>query len=507
MLLNEYSILDTIVNKIGGKISSQNLALREKTSILFDFPKELSESGIRNLVVAKEGILNLMSLLGTDTNKSHLSLISHLIENFKKERTDSIAKELQRDENIVYFNGNLQKYNTTKGCYEACKEEDIIPKIKTISKVSLNTRECKEIVETHKTLCKIDDSNINLHRIDGLINSTNGMIKISEEEIELIPHSPEYYSTCCLGTSYIEDSDCPIWLSFLSETFEHYGPEKNKAILLLREIMGYMLIPGNKYQKLFYFYGKSRSGKSVIGHIISKLLGDENVSSIPFESLNDEQKIAELSSKLLNLSGELPRGVKIQSARIKSLVGEDKIQGRKLYSSPFDFINLAKIMVIGNNFATFDDNSGAILERIVLLTFETQVPEEKRNANLKNILEQELSGIFRWALNGLITLNKRGRFDEPQKNIEAKDHLEKKSDTIFYWLSEADLSDFENEIKGNTLKTTFKKFYQNYKDWCKEYHIDIEKRDEFKMRLSQESGIKVYKDTSKNQDCVEICLD
>lgn len=506
-MLKEYSVLDTIVNRIEGEVSLQNLSFREKTNILFNFSKELSESGVRNLVVAKDGVLKLMSILGTDTNKEHLSLISSLIKNFKKERTDSIAKELQRNENIVYFNGNPQKYNTIKGCYESCKEEDIILKIKDISKVSLNIRECKEIVESHKTLCRIDDSDINLHRIDGLINSTNGMIKISEEEIELIPHSPKYYSTCCLGTSYIKDSDCPIWLNFLSQTFDHYGPEKDKAILLLREIMGYMLIPGNKYQKLFYFYGKSRSGKSVIGHIISKLLGDENVSSIPFESLNDEQKIAELSSKLLNLSGELPRGVKIQSARIKSLVGEDKIQGRKLYSSPFDFINPAKIMVIGNNFATFDDNSGAILERIILLTFETQVPEEKRDANLKNILEQELPGIFRWALNGLMTLNKRGRFDEPKKNIEAKDHLEKKSDTIYYWLTELDSIDFENEIKENTLKITFKKFYQNYKDWCKEYHIDIEKRDEFKMRLSQESKIKVYKDVSKNQDCVEICLD
>lgn len=268
--------------------------------------------------------------------------------------------------------------------------------------------------------------------------------------------------------------------------------------------MGYTLIPGNPLHKLFIFYGVPRSGKSVIGHIISKILGDDNVSSFPFESLNKEGHLAELSSKLLNLSGELQNGAKIETSTIKSLVGEDRVFGRKLYSDPFYFINPAKLLTIGNSLPYFNDDSSAIIERLVILNFETQVPENERNINLKSELEEELDGIFRWAIDGLISLQERGRFLKLQKETATKKTIQTISDSIQYWITELNISDLKNNEDDKKIYWSLKKAYLDYIEFCKESGISNEKKTIFKNYLSQLNGVKVYRDTSKNQDFVEI---
>ncbi|MGL4999458.1 MAG: DNA primase family protein, partial [Cetobacterium sp.] len=373
--------------------------------------------------------------------------------------------------------------------------------------ISMSSSEIKEVKEHLRIESTIDEEKLNSHRKLNYINCQNAMLEIKEREIIVHPHSPDYFSTSCLGVSYNEDSKCQLWMDFLSETFDSYSEEKEKAIQLLQEIMGYLLIPGNGYQKFFSFYGVARSGKSLIGSIISAMLGKENVSSLPFEQLGKEGRTAELASKLLNLSSELSRGVKIDSAPIKSLVGQDKVFARKLYSSPFYFVNQAKLLTISNSLPYFNDNSSAIYERLIVLNFDKQVPADKRDSNLNMKLENELEGIFVWSIQGLISLQKRGKFEELQKGIAIKDAIQSMADSVLYWIEETSNNNVEFEYDdGNLLRISLKKFYAYYVSFCKESNIEIEKRSEFKLRISQIDQIVIFKDTNKNQDYVEITL-
>lgn len=499
---NQYLIADKIVAILLTNIGSD---IRDKTEVFFNLPLELAKNGIRSTRVASDAISQAIETLKLE--RTHLHLLSELVTLFKKERTHHIALSLIKDQNIAYFNGGFQKYNKNSGSYYSIEEALVKKEIKLHAGLSLSSFEIKDISEHLRIESTVSQDNLNLHQRDNLINCKNNMVEIKEDEVIIHPHSPKYYSTGSIGVPYIKNSQCSLWLNFLSETFEHQGGEKDKAIQLLQEMMGYMLIPGNGYQKLFSFYGVSRSGKSLCGAIISKMLGEENVSGLPFEQLGKEGRTVELASKLLNLSGELSRNIKIDSAPIKSLVGQDKVFGRKIYSSPFYFVNPAKLLTISNSLPLFNDNSSAIYERLIILNFDTQVPPERRDSKLVQKLEKELEGIFLWAIQGLISLKKRGRFEELQRGIETKETIQLMSDSILYWLQDSAPEDINFEFRNENLgRISLKKFYDDYVAFCKHSSVEIERKSEFKLRISQFEDILVFRDTKKNQDYVEINL-
>lgn len=474
----------------------------EKIIIASNLGSKFIDVGIENPIIYEYGLSYLFDKI--DANKSLRAKSKDFISDFNKRVLERISIKLS-EMGISYFHSTFHSYDSRFGFYREENDERIKMSIKGLSKNLLSINQINEVYGHLKIESYTPAENINCHRKLNLIHCKNGMLEIKNQQITLLEHSENYYSTSCLGVSYTPDASAPRWLNFISEVTEHYGDEKEKAIQLLQEIVGYMLIPGNNLQKFFLFYGLPRSGKSVVGHIITKILGDNNVSSLPFESLSKETRTAELSSKLLNLSGELSRGVKIDSATIKSLVGEDNVTGRKLYSDPFYFVNPAKILTICNCLPHFNDNSTAIMERLIIVNFDTQIPEDKRNPNLKNELEQELDGIFKWAIQGLISLQKRGRFVEVNKGIQAKEMVQQIADTVRYWVKELDFSNlnYDTIIEGYA-KLSLKKAYDNYTEFCKNVGITIEKKIDFKSQLSLMKEVKLYRDTSRNQEYIEI---
>lgn len=59
---------------------------------------------------------------------------------------------------------------------------------------------------------------------------------------------------------------------------------------LFEEMMGYCLMKHCKYNKAFILYGSGANGKSTILHLLKKMLGCSNYSSIELERLNDALK-------------------------------------------------------------------------------------------------------------------------------------------------------------------------------------------------------------------------
>lgn len=488
-----------------GIILKQNtyLTVEEKFETMIYAATILAKNGIRNNIVAEETLNQILADIISPTSVS--KKMSEYIEIFKKERNQAIASDVRVKEKVSYFKGGFYKYIDNEGYYIPIETRKIEQSIKEETKEAMRVKEISEIKGQIMIDAGVSDNRINNHRTQNLIHSKNCMLRIDGENIVQLPHSREYYSTSCLAIPYNPQAKCSKWLSFLDETFEHYGEEKEKAIQVLREMMGYMCIPGNKYQKMFALIGVPRSGKSVIGDIITAILSPKNVSSYPLELIDKETHLADLSDKLLNLSGELPPNTKIATSTIKSIIGEDKISGRFLYSNSFTFVSPAKLMVIGNHLPHFNDSSTAMKERLVILGFEREVSQDKRNPYLKEELKEELEGIFNWAIEGLVSLKKRGRFLELRKEVEMKELIQKIADTVEEWQSELQLESLEYDSRNEKgIKITLKNLYDNYKLFCKENNLMTEKRQNFKLKLNRLKGIKIYKDPGKNQDYAEI---
>ena len=77
------------------------------------------------------------------------------------------------------------------------------------------------------------------------------------------------------------------------------------------------------------------------------------------------------------------------------------------------------------------DKTGGVWRRMILLPFEWTVPEDKKNKNLAEELKEELPGIFNWAYQEMVDVEKNG-FVVPVKCKEAIEqyHNDPNSSTV-----------------------------------------------------------------------------
>ncbi|MGL4670966.1 DNA primase family protein [Cetobacterium sp.] len=486
-----------LANEIFQKFTSNNPVTSKFTAIKFidDFSKNLSESKF-DTITSEVFLRKIFNKHKPFLKDFDFSQIKDLFWNgFLKFNVDSINHKFK----FKFINNTLMIYNSNSGSYSEANDSKVLQIILNENS-NITIKEAKEILDNLKPLSFQEFEFLNNYKTLNLVHCKNGMLEISSDEFILLPHDARYGSTSCLNTEFEKEASCPTWNKFLNETFKLYGDEQYTAINLLKEFMGYSLIHGNSLQKMLCITGKPRTGKSIIADIIHQILGVENTSSIPFDELNDPNKISALIGKLANINGELGKNKQIDSSKIKSLIGEDILTYKKLYQNPGQFKNEAKLISIGNYLPAFKETTNAMLERMLVLNLDNIVPEEKRDPFLKEKLKAEKNGIFLWCLEGLVSLNKRGYFVEPKHSLKSKEDINNLSNSIIYWLKESEgfIFDEDNKI------ISFKEIYQYYKDFCKENGISAEKRFIFKETLEEIESFRVYRDTCLNKDVVEL---
>ena len=165
-------------------------------------------------------------------------------------------------------------------------------------------------------------------------------------------------------------------------------------------MLGYCLIPNTSAQKCFILTGEARSGKSTLINVIGEiLLGQDNVSNISWQALNEKFKPAELFGKLANTFADLPTKNIYDNGIFKALVGEDAITVEKKHRDPFSFRSTARLIFSCNTIPqNYGDKSEGFYRRLIIIKFNHSVPEENCDPNLLNNLRGEADGIFVFAL-------------------------------------------------------------------------------------------------------------
>lgn len=168
--------------------------------------------------------------------------------------------------------------------------------------------------------------------------------------------------------------------------------------------MGYLLIPETCAKKLFIFQGPPDCGKSTILSIITKILSVNNVANIDPKYLQPEYKFYhnELYGKLANICGDISNQI-LDPSLIKQLLGEDMIIADRKNKKPIQFINQARCVFSCNEIPPSKDKSDAWFKKVIFLKFKKPKSYDK---DLKQNLSNEVDGIFRWALDGLLRLLK-----------------------------------------------------------------------------------------------------
>lgn len=312
-----------------------------------------------------------------------------------------------------------------------------------------------------------------------LINLLNGTFEIIDGRIQLKKFDPEDFIRYQLPFEYDKDALCPIFEKYLNKVL----PDKNLQNILA-EYLGYVFIKHEsrllKVEKALILNGSGANGKSVLYEIIKALFGTENISSYSLQELTQERGYfrASIADKLLNYASEI--NGKLDTSIFKQIVSGETITARLPYGNPMQLNQYAKLMFNCNELPKDIENTNAFFRRFMIIPFEVTIPEQEQDRQLHSkIINQELSGVFNWILNGLNRLINQKKFTHSEKTEQAVKDYKSESDSVLLFI---DSNNYQPSFSADDYRSS-KDLYADYKNFCLEDGYRPVSHKTFKKRL------------------------
>ncbi|PHV69735.1 hypothetical protein CS063_14150 [Sporanaerobium hydrogeniformans] len=305
---------------------------------------------------------------------------------------------------------------------------------------------------------KISNFNQDMKRL----NLLNGIWNMEKQKLS--KHTPKLYTSNQIPITYQQDAKCPKFRRFLKDIFEG----DKQRIKLVQEIMGYSLTNLSKAQKAFIFLGTGANGKSVLMDIMIKLVGIDNVSTLPLSDFESSFRRCMLMDKKLNVVTEAEFKTNAFSTnQFKAIVSGDVTTGEIKGGKLFNFRAYCKIVIAMNALPKVKDKSYGFKRRICVVVFDKTIKKEEQNKNLLLELSSELDGIFNFALKGLKRLEENDfNFTHSERCEEYMNEYFKENNLLESFVDEK----LEQGNKNERIKNP--DLYDGYIKWCKNKKIN-----------------------------------
>ncbi len=304
--------------------------------------------------------------------------------------------------------------------------------------------------------------------VDGQWNSSpetlvfeNGILDIGKllkdkKPPQVLPHTPGFVSTVALPFRFDPKARWPQWQNFLERVLP--DPECRQ---LLQEIFGYCLTYDTSLQKFFLFEGTGANGKGVVLNLLAKMLGAENISSLPLELFGASHGLEATLGKLVNITAEIGDMDRVAEGLLKQFTGNDLMHFNPKFRKPFAAKPTAKLIMASNVRPPFRDRSDGLWRRLIILPFPVTISEEERNSQLTDDLAVELPGILNWAIRGAQSLRKERKFLEPEVCLSARKEFKREANPAREYL-------VENYIEDPNRHVEVGRMYEDYVKQCKD---------------------------------------
>ena len=311
-----------------------------------------------------------------------------------------------------------------------------------------------------------------------MINVQNGILSLRTGE--LTNHDKEKHLTRITSVEYTDKVDCPMWERFLGEIFNFDAD----LIKYIQKAVGYSLTGLTSEQCAFFCFGNGSNGKSTFLDVISDILGDYAVNIQPETIMVKHGGGGGANSDIARLKGarfvttvEPNEGLRLNEGLIKQLTGGDLVTARRLYGNEFEFRPEFKLWMSTNHKPIIRGTDLGIWRRIHLIPFTVQIPEEKKDKNLKLKLKQEYTGILHWAVNGCLAWQREG-LNIPDTVKDALAEYRNEMDVISAWIGECCETDAGAYEKAGDL-------YNSYSNWAKESNEYVMSSTKFGREMSK----------------------
>lgn len=312
-------------------------------------------------------------------------------------------------------------------------------------------------------------------RDGNLLNCRNCTIDL--KTFNILEHNPEHLLTKCCNVDYKEGARSVQWEKFLDDIMMG----DTEKIRYLQKICGYALTTDTDREEAYILWGSTtRNGKSTFCEVIGKVMGDYAMSSQPEilalktkDSRQASGDIARLAGCRLLRVSEPPKKMILDSALLKTLIGNDTITARHLHEREFQFQPTFKLLINTNYLPLVGDDTIFSSERIKVITFDRHFEEHEQDRGLKLRLQTEdnLSGILNWCLEGLKLYRKEG-LKPPESVRAATAAYRKDSDKLANFIEDCLVDNWQSTLRANDV-------YEEYQRWCRACGFGIDGKMNF----------------------------
>ena len=248
------------------------------------------------------------------------------------------------------------------------------------------------------------------------------------------------------------------WLTFLHELLD------DADIPTLQEYLGYCLIPSTKGQKMMLIVGKGGEGKSRIGLVLKRLMGDAASNGSVQKVENNRFARADLERRLLMIDDDMDMNALPKTNYIKSIVtSECKMDMERKGVQSYQSQLYVRFLCFGNGALTaLHDKSDGFFRRQIVLTTKDRPAGRADDPFLVDKLLREKEGIFLWCLEGLHRLiGDNYQFTVSSKAKENMETVKRSSNNVIEFLQSEGYIRFRADSEASS-----KAIYEAYTRWC-----------------------------------------
>lgn len=289
-------------------------------------------------------------------------------------------------------------------------------------------------------------------RDDMLLNTPGGVIDLRTGVVS--PNDPGLQMTRI--TAAAPGRTGGRWLDFVARVT---GGDTDMACYLQR-VAGYCLTARTDEQAFFFLHGSGANGKTVFLDVLAAILGNY-ARTAPLDTFmatrGDRQQndLAGLEGARMVIATETEAGRPWAEARIKAITGGDRIAVRQLYREFFETVPGYKLLIAGNHRPRLSGGGAGMVRRLHLVPFDTVIPEQERDGQLREKLLAERDGILGWMLEGCRAWQDGG-LRPPQRVRDAVAGYFDAEDFVVEWID-------EDCVRGTNFHATTAELYASWR--------------------------------------------
>ena len=305
----------------------------------------------------------------------------------------------------------------------------------------------------------------------------NVMVNIRTGNVQ--EHSPDFMATVQIPHVYLHRTPYVAPQRILK--FLHQVMASDKDVETVLDYIAYCLVRALPFHKWLLFNGSGRNGKGVATELLTRFLGDQNVSNETLDRLlGNNFATANLYGKMANIDADLSSEELRRTGMLKKLTGNDSVPGELKFRQAFHFKNYAKLIFSANQIPMTPDETDAFFARLLIINFPNQFLGDKADPYLieKLTTSEEMSALLSLVLKRLPRVLKDG-ISGNDSSVE---------DNYIKYMQSADPIRLFTElaiipIPGDNNWEKKDDVYSAYERFCRDKNLPKESSETFSRRL------------------------